>query len=65
MRWDRGHQSPNVDDHRGQGVGGGIGGLGLLLPLLGRFGWKGILVGIVIFAALRYGNCGGSMCAWI
>lgn len=44
-------------------MGGGIGGLGLLLPLLARFGWKGILIGIVIFAALRYGNCGGSMCA--
>ena len=63
MRWDRGHESPNVDDHRGQGVGGGIGGLGLLLPLIGRFGWKGIVVAIIIFAALRYGNCGGSMCA--
>ncbi|HTE50041.1 MAG TPA: neutral zinc metallopeptidase [Kofleriaceae bacterium] len=63
MRWDRGHNSPNVEDHRGEGGGGGMGGLGLLLPLAGRFGWKGILIALVVLGLLRYGNCGGAMCS--
>jgi uncharacterized protein len=64
MRWDRNHESPNLEDRRGQG-GGGMGGagLGLLLPLVGRFGWKGILVALVVLALLRYGgDCGGLSC---
>lgn len=62
MRWDRSHESPNVEDRRGEGGGArGIGGLGLLLPLVGRFGWKGILVVVVILVAFRYfgGDCAG------
>jgi uncharacterized protein len=49
-----------VEDRRGAGGGSGGGpGLGLLLPLLGRFGWKGILIGIVVLVGVRYvGNCG-------
>jgi uncharacterized protein len=65
MRWDRDHQSPNVEDRRHEGgMGGrGIGGLALLLPLFGRFGWKGILVALVVIALLRYGgDCGGLSC---
>ncbi|HWM88843.1 MAG TPA: neutral zinc metallopeptidase [Kofleriaceae bacterium] len=62
MRWDRSHQSPDVDDRRGAGggFGGGGAGLGLLLPLLGRFGWKGILIGLVILGIFHFaGDCGG------
>jgi uncharacterized protein len=61
MRWDRSHQSPDVEDRRGAGGGfGGGAGLGLLLPLLGRFGWRGILIGIAVLFLVRYvGVCGG------
>jgi predicted metalloprotease len=64
MRWDRGHESPNVEDRRGEGFsGGGMGGLAMLLPLFGRFGWRGILVALVVLALLRYGgDCGGLSC---
>ena len=50
-----------MEDRRGAGGGfGGGAGLGLLLPLLGRFGWKGIVIGILVLVAFRYlGDCGG------
>jgi predicted metalloprotease len=61
MRWDRGYESSNVEDRRGQG-GAGLGGGGLpiggIISLLSMFGWKGILVGIVL--ALAVG--GGGLC---
>jgi uncharacterized protein len=60
MRWDKTHQSDYVDDRRGQGVGGaGLGGgLGLLLPIAARFGWKGLLVAGVVFLIVRQtGTC--------
>src|SRR5687768_15878748 len=59
MRWDRGHRSRNVDDRRAEGpVSGGGGGLpvNLVLAIASRFGWKGILVGIVIVGAIMYGG---------
>jgi hypothetical protein len=61
MRWDRSHQSPDVEDRRGAGGGfGGGAGIGLLLPLLGRFGWRGILIGIAALFVVRYmGVCDG------
>jgi uncharacterized protein len=61
MRWDRGHDSPNIEDRRGQGGGSvNILGLGALLPLIGRFGWKGILVLVAIFVIVNYtGLCTG------
>lgn len=44
MRWERGHQSPDVIDRRGDG-GGGFGLLGLVpLLLRSRLGWGGILL---------------------
>jgi predicted metalloprotease len=51
MRWDRGNVSPDVIDRRGQGGGGGGAGLfGILFWLLrSRFGWAGVIVGIVLF----------------
>ena len=55
MRWNRDHQSPNLEDRRGQG-GGSINVLGLagLLPLVGRLGWKGILLLVAVFVIVQY-----------
>ncbi len=69
MRWDRSHRSNNVDDLRGQGGRGiGAGGglpLGTLLAVGSRFGWKGIVVALVVVGAMMYGGVctGGSMCS--
>src|SRR5688500_17161171 len=61
MRWDEGHQSPDIIDRRGQGApSGGIGGAGLLalLPLLGRskYGW--IIMAVILVLSLA-GGLGG------
>ncbi|MBF5066122.1 neutral zinc metallopeptidase, partial [Salmonella enterica subsp. enterica serovar Istanbul] len=61
MKWDEGHESPDVIDRRGEGGGGG--GLGLLgfLPLLFRFrgGWiiALLLLGFALFGG--FGLFGG------
>ena len=68
MRWDRDYNSPNVEDRRsegGFGVGGGGGGFPLwgLLAIAGRFGWKGIVVALLVVGFLSYGGsnlCSGS-----
>ena len=67
MRWDRGYRSSNVEDRRGEQFsgGGGLGGLGAgfgLIRLLSLFGWKGMLVGLVLAAVLAGGGTclGGS-----
>ncbi|MDB4953028.1 MAG: hypothetical protein JWO36_597 [Myxococcales bacterium] len=68
MRSDRGYQSDNVDDRRGEGGaggfgGGGGGGLGLfsLLRIFSMFGWKGIVVGLIIAGVIASrGMCGGA-----
>jgi predicted metalloprotease len=63
MKWDEGHESPDVIDKRGQGGGGG-GGLGLLglIPLVTRFrgGWVValIIVGFVVWGGFK--GLGGS-----
>jgi len=67
MRWDRNHESSDIEDRRSEGGAGG--GLGIggasgfplwgLLAVAGRFGWRGILVAVVIVGALTYG---GSFC---
>ena len=63
MRWDRNYESSNVEDCRSEG-GAGLGGGGFplwgLLGLAGRFGWKGILIALVVIGALMYG--GGNLC---
>jgi predicted metalloprotease len=62
MRWDQGHESPDVIDRRGEGGGRG-GGMGLLgfIPLLLRFrgGWilALLLVGFLLFGG--FGGLGG------
>jgi hypothetical protein len=63
MRWDRGYTSSDIEDRRNSS---GIGGGGGMLPIgalfgIGRiFGWKGVLVALVIFGAIAYG--GNSLC---
>lgn len=60
MRWDRSYRSSNVEDRRGEVFSGGGGNvpIGGIISLLSMFGWKGVLVGIVLALALG----GGSMC---
>jgi uncharacterized protein len=54
MKWTRGYRSRDVIDRRGEpGFRPGLGGLGML-PLFGRFGWKGILVGLAIMLVVGY-----------
>jgi len=58
MKWDEGHQSPDVIDRRGQGGGGGgLGGMVGLLPLLLRFkgGW---IIALLIVGFLAFGGIG-------
>jgi predicted metalloprotease len=66
MRWDRGYQSNDIEDRRGEGGvgfgGGGMGGVGLfgIFRILSMFGWKGILVGLIIAGVVASrGMCGG------
>jgi len=63
MRWDRSHESSNIEDRRGERGVGGLGGglpLGGILAVASRFGWKGILIALVVIGALTYG---GGMCS--
>ncbi|NVB85303.1 MAG: hypothetical protein HOV81_43470, partial [Kofleriaceae bacterium] len=67
MRWDRGYHSSDVEDRRGEqfsggGLGGGGAGAFALIRLLSMFGWKGMLVGLVLAAVLAgTGVCGQGM----
>jgi uncharacterized protein len=56
MRWDRSHNSPYLEDRRSMGAPRGVsmGALSLLAPLLGRLGWKAILVIGAIILAVQY-----------
>ena len=58
MRWNQGHQSPDVIDRRGAGGSPGLGGLLSVLPFLlrSKFGWIGALV---IVLAVVGGGLGG------
>jgi len=60
MRWDQGHESPDVIDRRGQGGGGGGMGMGVLalLPLLGR-SKIGIVILLVVVGLSMFGGLGG------
>jgi predicted metalloprotease len=67
MRWDQGNDSPNIEDRRsegGRGLGGGGGSMPLwgLLAIASRFGWKGILIALVLIGGLMFGGnlCSGS-----
>jgi predicted metalloprotease len=69
MRWDRGHRSSNVDDRRGEGPsrgfgfgGGGLGGGLNILALAARFGWKGILIALVLIGVMTFGGGSLGMC---
>ena len=57
MRWDRGYSNPEVEDRRSEGpTYGGGGGTPVfgILRLFSIFGWKGILVGLVIAAGVGF-----------
>ena len=62
MRWDRNYSSSELDDRRGETFsGGGFGGGGGIplfgiIRLFGIFGWKGILVGLIIAAFVGVGG---------
>jgi len=59
MRWDQGHESNDVDDRRSEApVSGGAGGLpiGGILMLASRFGWKGILIALLVIGGMTYGG---------
>jgi hypothetical protein len=67
MRWDRNYSSSELEDRRGDSFsGGGFGGGGIplfgIIRLFGLFGWKGILVGLIIAAFVGVGGqcLGGS-----
>jgi predicted metalloprotease len=66
MRWDRGYESSNIEDRRGQPapLGGGGVPIGGIINLLSIFGWKGIVVGLIIAAVLAVGGTcmGGNGC---
>jgi hypothetical protein len=67
MRWDRDYDSPNVEDRRaegGAGLGGG-GGIPLwgIMAIAGRFGWKGVVIALIVVGLLSYSGsnlCSGS-----
>src|SRR5262245_50865670 len=62
MRWDRSHESSDIEDRRASsGYSGGGGGvpLGGILAVASRFGWKGIVVALILVGALTYG---GGLC---
>jgi len=63
MRWDRSHESSDIEDRRASPGAGGFGGggfpLGGLLAMGSRFGWKGILIALLLIGALTYG---GGLC---
>src|SRR5262245_47478772 len=65
MRWDRDYDSPNVEDRRsegGAGLGGGGGGFPLwgLMAIAGRFGWKGVVIALIVVGLLSYS--GSNLC---
>src|SRR5262249_41743101 len=56
MDWDRRYESPDVEDRRGQRapMAAGDGGLGMLIPLMFRFGWRGGLVIALLYAGAGF-----------
>ena len=59
MRWNRDHESENVEDRRGQGGGGGGGLFGLVFLLFRHFGVKGAIVGLLVVGGLAvFGGTG-------
>jgi predicted metalloprotease len=73
MRWDRNYSSSNIEDRSGEvfSGGGGLGAMGGggafgLIRILSMFGWKGILIGLVLVAIIAGGGTclgGGQGCA--
>jgi uncharacterized protein len=60
MRWDQNYSNPEVEDRRGEafsggGMGGGLGLFGIL-RFASMFGWKGIVVGLIIAGFVGFGG---------
>ncbi|HVH46265.1 MAG TPA: neutral zinc metallopeptidase [Labilithrix sp.] len=62
MRWDQGHESPDVIDRRGAGGGGGggLGGLLALAPLLMRHPVGVVIVLVILGGSLLFGGMFGT-----
>ena len=57
MRWDRNYSSSEIEDRRGEGPVGGGGNLPFgIIRLLSLFGWKGMLLGLVIAGVVAVGS---------
>ncbi|HUJ63679.1 MAG TPA: neutral zinc metallopeptidase [Kofleriaceae bacterium] len=61
MRWDHDYASSEIEDRRsegGYGLGGGGGGLPVfgMLRLFSLFGWKGMLIGLVLAGVVALGG---------
>jgi hypothetical protein len=54
MDWDKRYDSPDVEDRRGQRAPMQAGGLGMLLPLFLRHGWKGAAAFALLYLGMRY-----------
>jgi predicted metalloprotease len=52
MKWERGHQSPDVIDARGRSGGMSAGGAVGMLRLGSLFGWKGVVAAVVLIAGM-------------
>ena len=54
MRWDRDYSSSEIEDRRGEVYDGGGGGVpvGGILRFASLFGWRGVLVGLLVAGAL-------------
>lgn len=55
MRWDRNYSSSEIDDRRGEAYDGGGGDVpvGGILRLASLFGWRGVVVGLLVVGALE------------
>lgn len=58
MRWDEGHESPDVIDRRGEGRGGA--GLFALAPMLFRLGPAGVVIALLVLGVGYLTSRGGS-----
>jgi uncharacterized protein len=64
MKWERGHQSSDVEDNRGRSLAGGAGMLGPALAIGSRFGLPGIVIALLaVFVLPRFMGGGGQSLA--
>jgi uncharacterized protein len=54
MDWNKDYDSPDVEDRRGQRAPLQSGGMGMLLPLFLRHGWKGGILFVLLYFGAQY-----------